>query len=74
MTLWTILRLASAAFCFGVAIHRYRTRQPREAVMFLGFALSIGSPFLPEPWGTILLVVGVATAVVGVIWNRSGKV
>jgi hypothetical protein len=73
MTLWTILRLAFVAFCLGFAVYRYRTRQPKEAISFLGFALSTGGPALPEPWDIIVFVVGVVAVLIGVLWNPSPK-
>ena len=59
MTPWTVLWLAFAALCLGWAVHHYRTRQPKEAILFLGFALVVGGYALPEPWDTIVPAVGV---------------
>jgi len=32
MTLWTLAQAVFAALCLGFALHRYRTRQPKEAI------------------------------------------
>ncbi len=73
MTLWTVLRLAFAALCLSLAVHRYCTRQPKEAILFLGLALVGGGGALPEPWATIVPAVGAVVVLVGALWNPSRR-